>query len=217
MFGVVERRSWPNEVIDDFYLHFIANRAFKNTRRIKRRRGNITRLVFMRLLDNTHIDLKWEVRVFQRCSVDIPKRLLVVIPGFQNGPRERACICDMLFTLITHLEIEVIKDDGVDRFAAAADAAASGLRIHFLCKDHIFLIRHIRLTIILDVVDAMDFCANKRQLGLPRFLVDEFVLYFQRISVLLLNRKPRRQQFLNHPVEVLSCGGFISACSEAYL
>ena len=86
----------------------------------------------------------------------------------------------MLFTLITHLEIEIVKDDGVDGIAASADSAsASGLRIHFLCKEHVFLIRHIRLTIILDVVDAVDFCANKRQLGLPRFLVDEFVLYLQ--------------------------------------
>ena len=143
----------------------------------------------MRFLDNTHIDLKWEVGVFQCRSVDIPKRLLVIIPRFQNRPRECARICDMLFTLITHLEIEVVKDDGVDGIAAATDAAdaasasasasASGLRIHFLCKDNVFLIRHIRLTIILNLVDAVDFCANKRQLGLPRFLVDEFVLYFQ--------------------------------------
>ena len=183
MFGVVERGSWTHEVIDDFYLHLISNRAFKNTRGIKCRRGNITRLVFMRFLDNTHIDLKWEVGVFQCRSVDIPKRLLVVIPGFQNRPRECARICDMLFTLITHLEIEVVKDDGVYGIAASTDAStdasASGLRVHFLCKDNVFLIRHIRLTIILNLVDAVDFCANKRQLGLPRFLVDEFVLYFQ--------------------------------------
>ena len=185
---MIECSSWTDEVIDDFNFDFIPDGAFEDLRSLKGRRRNITTLVFQRFFHDAHIDLKWKVGVFQCASIDIPKRLLIIVPCVQNRPGKRGCIRNTLFTLITHLEIEIVEYDWMDCIAAAdaADAAdtptaaaAASLGVHFLCKEGVFLIGRICLAIILDIVDAVDFRANERKFGLSRFLVNELVLYFQ--------------------------------------